>query len=321
MATNGTSTTTPYLQPLTGAQTLRKMLSSSPDAIVAAPGVYDGLTARLALAAGHEALYMTGAGTSLSRLGFADLGLVTQETMIANVAMISSLSPSTPVIADADTGYGGPVQVARTVAAYARAGCAALHIEDQVEQKRCGHLLGKQLVEAGVWFAKLRAAVRARDGVGSAMMVFARTDARQSGGFEVAMERCRGAVLEGGADGVFFEAIQDKEEAGRVMSEVKKLEKEVGRKVPVLLNVVAGGVTPEFSVEEARKLGFSVVIFPMACMDPVIEACGERLKSLKETGRGAQGPGVKRAFNLCALQECLEIDRLAGGKAYDTVGE
>lgn len=89
----------------------------------------------------------------------------------------------------------------------------------------------------------------------------------------------------------------------------------------MLLNVVPGGVTPDMSVQEASELGFRVVIFPMACMDAVIDECGKRLARLKETGESGGGPGVKRAFNLCGLQECMEIDRLAGGKAYDTVGE
>ena len=174
------ATATPSLAPFTGATRLRALLSD-PHTTVFAPGVYDGLTARLALAAGHTALYMTGAGTSLSRLGIADLGLVTQDVMVANAAMLASLDPATPLIADADTGYGGPLQVGRTVALYARAGVAALHLEDQVEMKRCGHLLGKELVAREVWWSKLRAAVRARDQVvgTEGMMIFARTDARQ----------------------------------------------------------------------------------------------------------------------------------------------
>ena len=314
-----TSTTTPSLGPFTGARRLRAMLAD-PTHTVACPGIYDGLTARLALSTGHDCLYMTGAGTSLSRLGFADLGLATQDTMVANVSAICALSPATPVIADADTGYGGPLQVSRTVAAYARAGCAALHLEDQVEQKRCGHLLGKELVGREVWYGKLRAAVRARDGVGSEMMIFARTDARQGLGFEEAVERCRGAVG-CGVDGLFFEAMQSRDEAARVIAAVKEMERESGRSIPVLLNVVPGGVTPDMSVDEARALGFRVVIFPLVCIDAVIDEAGKRLARLKETGQSGGGPGVKRAFNLCALQECMEIDRLAGGQAYATVGQ
>lgn len=105
------------------------------------------------------------------------------------------------------------------------------------------------------------------------------------------------------------------------MDEVRKMEQTAGRSLPVLLNVVPGGVTPDMSVKEANELGFRLVIFPMACMDAVIDECGKRLAKMKETGESGGGPGVKRAFNLCALQECMELDRLAGGKAYNTVGE
>jgi 2-methylisocitrate lyase-like PEP mutase family enzyme len=179
-ASNGVASSTPSLAPFTGATRLRALLAD-PHATVVAPGVFDGLTARLALAAGHEAIYMTGAGTSLSRLGIADLGLATQDTMVSNAATIAALRPDVPVIADADTGYGGPVQVGRTVAMYARAGIAALHLEDQVDQKRCGHLLGKELVDKEVWWSKLRAAVRARDQVvgKEGMLILARTASRQ----------------------------------------------------------------------------------------------------------------------------------------------
>lgn len=310
---------TPFLAPLTGAKRLRELLSD-PNYTLACPGVFDGLTARIALAAGFSALYMTGAGTSLSRLGFAGLGLVGKDVRIEQITMTAALSPSTPVIADADTGYGGPVQVARTVVAYARAGCAALHIEDQVEQKRCGHLLGKELVSREVYFAKLQAAVRARDQVQSEMMIFARTDARQGMGFDEAIARCEGAV-EAGVDGIFFEAMQDKDEAMRVIACVREMEKKYGRSIPTLLNIVPGGTTPDFSIEEANEMGFRIVIFPKACIDPVIDAVGDRLAKLKETGKSGGGTGVKKEFNLCGLQECMEIDRLAGGSAYSTIGQ
>ncbi|KAG9590191.1 Phosphoenolpyruvate/pyruvate domain-containing protein, partial [Aureobasidium melanogenum] len=130
---------------MTGAKRLRELMSKE-DHIVVAPGVYDGLSGRIALAAGAEVLYMTGAGTNMSRLGTADLGIATLNDMLSNASTITSLSPSTPVICDADTGYGGPIMVARTVRQYALAGVAALHIEDQVQEKRCGHLVGKQCV-------------------------------------------------------------------------------------------------------------------------------------------------------------------------------
>ena len=155
------------------AKRLRDFLAK-PGHMVVAPGVYDGITARLAIEQGFECLYMTGAGTNMSRLGMADLGIATMNDMHANAAMIASIDPSIPVIADADTGYGGPIMVARTVQAYARAGVAGLHIEDQVQEKRCGHLLGKQLVEREVFYSRLKAAIKARDEVGSEMLIIAR---------------------------------------------------------------------------------------------------------------------------------------------------
>jgi 2-methylisocitrate lyase-like PEP mutase family enzyme len=138
---------------------------------------------------------------------------------------------------------------------------------------------------------------------------------------EEALARIRGAITEAGVDGLFFEAIKSVDEARQVTAFVRDLEKETGRDIPILLNVVAGGDTPELSVEEAKEIGFRVVIVPMACMDAVIDECTKRLTDLKETGKSPSGPGVKRAFNLCGLQECMEIDRSAGGKSYDTVGE
>ena len=173
-------------QPPTAAARLRALLSE-PTHMIVAPGVYDGLTARLALAQGFECLYMTGAGTTMSRLGQADLGIATQSDMASNAAMIASLDPSIPVIADADTGYGGPIMVARTVQTYARAGVAGLHIEDQVQEKRCGHLAGKQLVDRDVFYSRLRAAVKARDEMGSEMLIIARTDARAGAGWDEAL--------------------------------------------------------------------------------------------------------------------------------------
>ncbi|EME87012.1 uncharacterized protein MYCFIDRAFT_30037 [Pseudocercospora fijiensis CIRAD86] len=301
------------LAPLTGAYRLREMLAD-PDKVIVCPGVFDGLTARLALAAGFDAIYMTGAGTSMSKLGWADLGIATQVDMRSNAEMIASLSPGVPLIADADTGYGGPIMVSRTVAQYARAGVAALHIEDQAQEKRCGHLLGKVIVERDVYYSRLRAAVTARNQLQSEMMIIARTDARQTYGFDEAVERLQEAVRIG-VDIVFFEAIASKEEARKVC--------EIFASTPVLLNMVPGGVTPNMTVAEAKEIGFRVVIFPAACIEPVIKSVTAELQYLKQ--HGAPSPdfssaGVKTAFNLCGLQDCIHVDKAAGGKAYDSVG-
>ncbi|KAK4905946.1 hypothetical protein LTR49_024832 [Elasticomyces elasticus] len=300
------------LAPLTGAQRLRALLKDVNN-IVICPGVFDGLTARLAVAAGFDAIYMTGAGTSISRLGWADLGIATLGDMRSNAEMIASLHPSVPLIADADTGYGGPIMCARTVAQYSRSGVAALHIEDQAQEKRCGHLLGKVIVDRDIYYSRLRAAVNARNQIKSEMLIIARTDARQTYGFDEAITRLKAAV-EIGVDAVFLEALASKDEARKVC--------EIMGDTPVLLNMVPGGVTPTMNANEAREVGFRIMIFPGLCIGPVIDAVRAELDYLKQEGGaspGSEAGGVKEAFNLSGLKECIQLDKDAGGKAYDSV--
>ncbi|KAF2169758.1 hypothetical protein M409DRAFT_64777 [Zasmidium cellare ATCC 36951] len=302
------------LAPFTGAQRLRELLKD-PKHLVVLPGVFDGLTARLALAASFEGLYMTGAGTSISTLGWADLGIATLSDMRSNVEMIASLNPSVPVVADADTGYGGPIMVSRTVTQYARAGVAALHIEDQAQEKRCGHLLGKVIVDREIYYSRLRAAVNARNQLKSDMLIIARTDARQSYGFDEAVERLKAAV-EIGVDVLFFEALASKEEARKVC--------QIFGDTPVLLNMVPGGVTPNMTAAEAQEVGFRIMILPGVCIGPIIKSVRGELEHLKQHGTVSEdngSAGVKEAFNLAGLQECISLDQLAGGKAFDTVGK
>ncbi|KAF2215643.1 hypothetical protein CERZMDRAFT_65112 [Cercospora zeae-maydis SCOH1-5] len=299
---------------ISGAARLRQMLSD-PTKTVVAPGVYDGITARLALSAGFECLYMTGAGTSMSRLGMADLGLATFNDMHQNAAMIASIDPTVPVIADADTGYGGPISIARTVQNYARSGVAGLHIEDQVQEKRCGHLSGKLLVSREVYYSRLRAACTARDQSRDDILIIARTDARAGkdaeghGGFEEAIERLTEAVKIG-VDGLFFEAIQDLDEAKQVIERLPK--------VPVLLNMVQGGRTPQVSNVEANNMGFRIVIWPCVGMEAVVPAMRKALHSLKETGQPPmdQKMGPAALFDTCGLKELMAFDESVGGKAY-----
>lgn len=248
----------------------------------------------------------------MSRLGMADLGLATFNDMVTNAAMIASLAPGVPVIADADTGYGGPIMVGRTVQAYARAGVAGLHIEDQVQEKRCGHLLGKQLVEREVYYSRLRAAVAARDAMGSDMLIIARTDARAGeGGFDEAVARLRGAV-ECGVDVLFLEALKSNEEA--------KLACETFSGSSLLLNMVPGGVTPTTTVRQAKDLGFRIIIFPCACLEAVVQSVTNDLKALREDDVINDKPvGIRRMFEICGLNEAMDIDKKAGGKAYDNV--
>lgn len=236
--------------------------------------------------------------------------------MVNNASMIVGLDPSIPVIADADTGYGGPIMVSRTVTQYARAGVAALHIEDQVQQKRCGHLLGKQLVDRETYYARLRAAVKTRNEIGSEMLIIARTDARQSFGFDEAVERLQEAVRIG-VDVVFLEAMASEDEAAEACNIFKKTG------TPTFLNMVPGGTTPNISVGRAQELGFRIMIHPAICFKPIMDAVSKEFRTLKETGLCSSdnaAAGVKDAFNLAGLQECIDLDISAGGKAYDGVG-
>ncbi|KAF7189016.1 Carboxyvinyl-carboxyphosphonate phosphorylmutase [Pseudocercospora fuligena] len=310
---NGHTTNTS--KPIPAVARLRQMLSD-PSKTVIAPGVYDGITARLALSAGFECLYMTGAGTSMSRLGMADLGLATFTDMHQNASMIASIDPSVPVIADADTGYGGPINIRKTVQSYARSGVAGLHIEDQVQEKRCGHLSGKLLVSREVYYNRLRAACKARDDGRNDIVIIARTDARAGadtegkGGFEEAIERLTQAA-EIGVDVLFFEAIQDLEEAKQVIARLPK-------NVPVLLNMVQGGRTPQVSNDEAGKMGFRIVIWPCLGMEAVVPAYTKSLEALKKTGQPPldQKMGPAALFETCGLKELMAFDESVGGKAY-----
>ncbi|GAB7351762.1 hypothetical protein MBLNU459_g2339t3 [Dothideomycetes sp. NU459] len=244
----------------------------------------------------------------MSRLGTADLGIATMNDMHANASMIAALSPSTPVIADADTGYGGPIMVARTVQAYARAGVAGLHIEDQVQEKRCGHLTGKQCVERDVFYARLRAAVKARDEMGSEMVVIARTDTRADKGFDEAVERLKGAV-ECGVDAVFLEAMQSREECEEAVR--------IFSPTPVLLNMVPGGKTPQMTVAEAKSVGFRIMINPTLCLEAVVRPLEKALKLFKEQGTDECEPiGPAKLFEICGLKGYMEFDESVGGKAF-----
>lgn len=295
-------------QRLTGAARLREMLQEQN--IVVVPSVYDGYTARLAMHAGFDVLYMTGAGTSMSRLGMADLGLATMDDMVRNAAMIAGLDPSVPLIADADTGYGGPLMVRRTVEAYIRAGVASFHIEDQVQTKRCGHLGSKELVDEDVYVSRIRAAVLAREKVGD-IIIIARTDALQSLGYEAAVRRLKQAVA-AGADVAFLEAPTSMEQVRAVVRDLAP--------TPVLLNMVPGGATPDLTAQEAKELGFKMIIFPTMAIAPVYEAVYEAAKVLMETGTvkptQVMKRGPKAVFEVCGLDELLDFDLSAGGTTF-----
>lgn len=253
----------------------------------------------------------------MSRLGMADLGLATFTDMHANASMIANINPSVPLIADADTGYGGPINVAHTVRSYARSGIAGCHIEDQVQEKRCGHLTGKLIVSREVYFNRLRAACKARDEMGGDIVIIARTDARAgkdpegNSGWDEAVFRMK-AAAEIGVDALFFEALQSEDEMSKAV--------EVCPKIPMLLNMVQGGKTPQVSDQEANKLGFRIVIWPCLGMEALIPAYQNALNVLKKTGQPPkeQKMGPQALFEVCGLRELMAFDESVGGKAYSS---
>ncbi|KAF1982691.1 Phosphoenolpyruvate/pyruvate domain-containing protein [Aulographum hederae CBS 113979] len=217
--------------PISAATKLRKMLED-PSKTIVCPGVYDGFSARIALEVGFDALYMTGAGTTASLLGHADLGIANLTDMSTHATMIANLSPSVPLIADMDTGYGGPINVARATTAYIRAGVAAFHLEDQVQSKRCGHLANKQLVELPEFLSRIKAADAARKRAGSDVLIIARTDALQGFGYDESLRRLL-AARDAGADVGFLEGVTSVALCRRIIADVAPW--------PMLLNM---GFTP-----------------------------------------------------------------------------
>jgi len=250
--------------PLTAGARFRAFLMGRH--LVRAPGAYDGITARLVAQAGFQAVYMTGAGVSAAR-GFPDYGLLTMGEM-ADAAGVIVRAAGIPLIADADTGYGNELNVTRTVQEYEGRGVAALHIEDQLSPKRCGHLAGKELVDVDEFVAKIRAAVAARRDPD--FVVIARTDAIAVLGFDAAIARAN-AALSAGADMAFVEAPRSAEEMAAIPGRVSG---------PCLINLVPGGRTPMAAPEELARLGFRVAIYPGACLAPVVRTVDAELAAL-----------------------------------------
>jgi 2-methylisocitrate lyase-like PEP mutase family enzyme len=239
---------------------------------VLAPGCYDALSARLVEEAGFPAVYMTGFGSSAAYLGRPDVGLMTMEEMVGNARRIVD-AVGIPVIADADTGYGNPINVIRTVQAYERAGVDAIHIEDQVAPKKCGHMEGKQVIPSEEMAAKIRAAVDARSSPD--FMIIARTDARAVEGLEAAIERAR-LYREAGADVLFIEAPQTEGEIRAIAAAFPQ--------VPLLFNYAEGGKTPAIEHSMLLELGFDIVIFPISTVLAATKAMRHVLAKIKEDG-------------------------------------
>jgi 2-methylisocitrate lyase-like PEP mutase family enzyme len=282
-------------------QRLRELLAR-PGAIMA-PGVADALNARLVRRHGFEAVYMTGAGTTAVRLGMPDVGLLTMTEMVDNAGRIAEAS-GLPLIADADNGYGGVLNVRRTIQGYERAGVAGVHLEDQVIPKRCGHLAGKQVVPVAAAVAAIRAAVDAR--TDADFVIIARTDAIAVEGFDAALERAA-KYREAGADVLFIEA-PNAEQLPKIAPRFKG--------VPLLYNMATSGKTPFLSKTEVERLGFKLIIYPNWLMLAAIKAASQVLETLKKEGTIAglapQVPSFKEFFDLVGMDEVQELEARYG---------
>lgn len=230
------------------ASNLAQMLSQGG---VLAPGIYDAMTALLAAQAGAQALYLSGASVAYNRLGRSDVGLTTATEVAETVACIRE-RVDLPLIVDADTGFGNALNVVRTVRSFERAGASMIQLEDQGFPKRCGHLAGKSVVSQQEMVGKLRAALDARRSTDT--LILARTDAVALEGLDRALERAE-AYLEAGADALFIEALRDD-------GQMQKACAQFGGRVPLLANMVEGGMSPVHSADALFAKGFRIVIFP-----------------------------------------------------------
>jgi 2-methylisocitrate lyase-like PEP mutase family enzyme len=273
------------------AQQLRTLLAR-PE-LLRAPGVFEGIGAHLARHAGFEAVYMTGAGVAASGFGLPDIGLVTQTEMLERLRMIVEAT-GLPVIADADTGYGNALHVARTVRAYERAGAAALHLEDQAFPKRCGHLANKELIDTDEYLAKLAAALDARN----ELVIIARTDARGPRGLEEALDRAH-RYAEAGADMIFVEAPESTAEIARIAAEID---------VPLVFNVVPGGKSPAIAESELSRLGFALAIYPGVLLSAVANGLALALSDMSGVQLDAMNSPLA-LFEAVGIRDWLALDR------------
>ena len=292
-----------------GAARLRALLDSGQT--IVAPGAFDPLAARLVEEAGFPAVYMTGFGTSAALLGRPDVGLLTMTEMADNAGRIAACV-DIPVIADADTGYGNPLNVIRTVGAYEAAGVAGIHIEDQVAPKKCGHMEGKLVIPAEEMAAKIRAAAEAR--TQPEFVIIARTDARATDGLEQALERGR-MYRAAGADALFIEAVVSEHEAEEVARAFPG--------VPLLFNWAEGGKTPPISLSRLTGLGYRIVIFPISTLLAATAGMRRILREIAERGTPAAAlhelPAFGEFTDFIGLPEVREAERryAAGGPAAE----
>jgi 2-methylisocitrate lyase-like PEP mutase family enzyme len=259
--------------------------------LVVAPGVFDMVSLRLADSFGFDALYMTGYGTVASHMGLPDAGLATYSDMVGRVAAMAGMA-RTPLIADADTGYGGLLNMRHTVRGYEAAGAAAIQLEDQEFPKKCGHTPGRRVIPMEDMVRKIRVAVDARTDPN--LLIIARTDARTTLGLDEALRRAE-AYAKAGADILFVESPESEEEMRRI-----------GRSfdLPLLANMVERGRTPVLSREELASIGYKLAIFPVTALLAAVHAMSEVYGQFKAQGSSAGGS--------TALYDFGELTKLMG---------
>ena len=263
---------------------------------IVAPGVFDLISAKIADRMGFPALYMTGYGTVASHLGLPDAGLATYSDMVGRVERIAG-AVSTPLIADADTGYGGLLNVRQTVRGYEAAGAAAIQLEDQEFPKKCGHTPNRRVVPMAAMVAKIEVAVEARRS--DDFLIIARTDARTGHGLNEALRRAA-AYREAGADILFVESPENEEELA-----------EIGRRLdgPRLVNLVEGGRTPIVPHRRLAELGFQVVLHPATGFLAAAAALGNAYRSLGLGGDDASLLSFSEMNEIIGFPEIWELER------------
>jgi len=287
-------------------QTLRQLLRR--EKLLVAPGCFDGLSARLVEEAGFEAVYLSGGAVARS-MGIPDIGLVTMSEVIERAAQVVS-AIKIPVIADADTGYGNATNLVRTVREFERVGVAAIHIEDQITPKRCGHLDGKEVISLAEMEKKLEAAMASRSDPDFG--IIARTDARGVHGFDNAIGRAR-AFAKLGVDAIFVEAPQSEAELAEIPRQLPG--------IPLLVNVFKGGKTPMLPVERLERMGYRIAIYPSETQRAAIYAMRQALALLKRDGTTEAMDDALTTFKerdkIVGLDDWQELERryLAVGSA------
>jgi methylisocitrate lyase len=249
----------------TGAQQIRDLLTRD---TVLMPGVYDALTARIAARVGFDIVFISGYSVSAAHLGEPDFGFLTQSEMADAARDVTRVSTA-PVIVDADTGYGSPVNVLRTVRDFQDVGAAGVFLEDQVWPKKCGHFHGKEVVPTEEHAARIRAAADARGE--RDLFIVARTDARQPLGLDAAIERCL-AYKDAGADALFVEAPESTDELAEIAQRLPP---------PLVANMIERGRTPHLTRGELKQLGFQLIVCPLAALYAAAKAVTEVLTELK----------------------------------------